>query len=116
LVGAHFGREDRLLPGVRIGRDARSRAEAALAAVGLADRADALTEKIPVLDRKLLMIASALATEPRLLLMDEPVGGLTPREIDRVMDVVHGLKGHGVTVILIEHVMRFLVQLSTRVL
>lgn len=116
LVGAHFGRENRLLPGLRIDRHAKSRADAALAAVGLADRADALTEKIPVLERKLLMIASALATEPRLLLMDEPVGGLTPREIDRVMEVVHGLKGQGVTIILIEHVMRFLVQLSTRVL
>ncbi|GIK96954.1 MAG: ABC transporter ATP-binding protein [Alphaproteobacteria bacterium] len=116
LVGAHFGREGRRLPGLRIDREAKARADAALAAVGLFDRADHLTENISVLDRKLLMIASALATQPRLLLMDEPVGGLTPREIDQVMAVVHGLKGQGVTVILIEHVMRFLVQLSTRVL
>jgi branched-chain amino acid transport system ATP-binding protein len=116
LIGAHFGRENRLWPGLRIDRAAGVRTDEALAAVGLADRADAVTEKIPVLDRKLLMIASALATQPKLLLMDEPVGGLNPREIDHVMGVVRGLKGHGITVVLIEHVMRFLVQLSTRVL
>ncbi len=116
LIGAHFGRANRLWPGLRIDREARERADEALDAVGLADRAEAVTEKIPVLDRKLLMIASALATQPRLLLMDEPVGGLNPREIDHVMSVVRGLKGRGITVILIEHVMRFLVQLSTRVL
>ena len=116
LIGAHFGRENRLLPGFRIDRAARARTEEALAAVGLSDRAAALTEKIPVLDRKLLMIASALATRPKLLLMDEPVGGLSPREIDHVMGVVRRLESLGITVILIEHVMRFLVQLSTRVL
>jgi branched-chain amino acid transport system ATP-binding protein len=116
LIGAHFGRENRAFPGFRVDREARRRTEEALAAVGLADRAEAITEKIPVLDRKLLMIASALATRPKLLLMDEPVGGLNPREIDHVMDVVRGLGGLGITVLLIEHVMRFLVQLSTRVL
>ena len=71
---------------------------------------------IPALDRKLLMIASALATSPKLLLMDEPVGGLNPGEIDRVMALVQRLREDGMTMILIEHVMRFLVQLSTRVL
>jgi branched-chain amino acid transport system ATP-binding protein len=116
LIGAHFGRENRWFPGFRVDREARERTAEALAAVGLADRAEAVTGNIPVLDRKLLMIASALATRPRLLLMDEPVGGLNPREIDHVMGVVRGLKGHGITVLLIEHVMRFLVQLSTRVL
>jgi branched-chain amino acid transport system ATP-binding protein len=116
LIGAHFGSENRLWPGLWVDRAARSCADEALVAVGLADRADVVAEKIPVLDRKLLMIASARATRPKLLLMDEPVGGLNPREIDHVMGVVRGLKGRGITVLLIEHVMRFLVQLSTRVL
>ncbi len=67
-------------------------------------------------DRKLLMLASAIATEPRLILMDEPVGGLNAREIDQMMGLVRSLKTRGITVILIEHVMRFLVALSTRVM
>jgi branched-chain amino acid transport system ATP-binding protein len=84
--------------------------------VGLAERANQLAANIPALDRKLLMIASALATSPKLLLMDEPVSGLNPGEIDRVMALVQRLREDGMTMILIEHVMRFLVQLSTRVL
>jgi branched-chain amino acid transport system ATP-binding protein len=75
-----------------------------------------MTGALPVLDRKLLMLASAVATEPRLLLMDEPVGGLNAAEIDRMMTLVQSLRGRGITIILIEHVMRFLVQLASRVL
>ncbi len=69
-----------------------------------------------MIDRKLLMIASALATDPKILLMDEPVGGLTHAETDVIMDCVRRLKARGVTIILIEHVMRFLVGLSERVM
>jgi branched-chain amino acid transport system ATP-binding protein len=61
------------------------------------------------------MLASAVATEPRLLLIDEPVGGLNPAEVDLVMEIVFGLIDAGMTVVLIEHVMRFLLQLSKRV-
>ena len=87
-----------------------------MAGVGLSDRQHRITGKLPVLDRKLLMLASAVATEPRLILMDEPVGGLNAREIDQMMGLVRSLKARGITVILIEHVMRFLVALSTRVM
>ena len=65
-----------------------------------------------MLDRKLLMLAGAIATRPKLLLMDEPVGGLSPKEIDHMMEAVRRIAAAGVTIILIEHVMRFLVQLS----
>jgi len=61
------------------------------------------------------MLAGALATEPKLLLIDEPVGGLNPGEVDDIMTIVQGLISEGVTIILIEHVMRFLLQLSKRV-
>lgn len=116
LVGAYFGRENRVLPTFRIGSEAGDAADEAMAMMGLEDRADRITGKLPVLDRKLLMMASAMATRPKLLLMDEPVGGLTAREIERVMAAVRTIKASGVTIILIEHVMRFLVQLSDRVL
>jgi len=116
IIGATYGHSNRTLPPLRLDRASRLRADEAIEKVGLADRADELVANIPVLDRKLLMIASALATGPKLLLLDEPVGGLNPAEIDRVMELVRQLRQDGMTMILIEHVMRFLMQLSTRVL
>ncbi len=115
-LAAYFGREDRATPGLSLGRESEERVDEALAFAGLTDRQHRITGKLPVLDRKLLMLASAVATEPRLILMDEPVGGLNAREIDQMMTLVRSLKARGITVILIEHVMRFLVALSTRVM
>ncbi len=116
VIAATYGHRNRTFPPLRFDRASRARADEAIEMVGLSDRSDELVASIPVLDRKLLMIASALATSPKLLLMDEPVGGLNPAEIDRVMELVRRLRQNGMTMILIEHVMRFLVQLSTRVL
>jgi len=115
-VAAYFGRRNRLIPGIRIGRDVEALVDEALAAVGLTGKDDQIVGRLPVLDRKLLMLAGALASQPTLLLMDEPVGGLNPKEIDHVMGVVRAIAARGITIILIEHVMRFLVQLSSRVL
>jgi branched-chain amino acid transport system ATP-binding protein len=116
LVASYFGASNRTVPGLRFSRAAAERADAALARVGIADRRNETLRDLPVLDRKLLMIASAIASEPKLLLMDEPVGGLNPEEIGTILRIVAGLAESGVTLILIEHVMRFLVQLSTRVM
>jgi branched-chain amino acid transport system ATP-binding protein len=116
LAAAQFGRDDMLWPGLRFNPAARKRSDEALALVGLARWRDSLTETLPILERKLLMIASAIAAQPKLLLLDEPAGGLTPREIDQMISVVEAVKAHGVSIILIEHVMRFLVRLSSRVI
>ena len=116
LVGAYFGRENRILPSFRIGRQANEAADEVMALVGIEASANRITGKLSVLERKLLMMASAMATRPKLLLMDEPVGGLTAKETDRVMRAVRTIRASGVTIILIEHVMRFLVQLSDRVM
>lgn len=116
LIGAYFGRENRILPSFRLGKDVNAAADEAMAMVGIEASAGRITGKLPVLERKLLMMASAMATRPKLLLMDEPVGGLTAKETDRVMQAVRTIKAAGVTIILIEHVMRFLVQLSDRVM
>jgi branched-chain amino acid transport system ATP-binding protein len=116
LIAAAYGPAARGLPPLSFNREIRERAEAALDVVGLADIADAPVGNLPVLDRKLLMIASAIATRPTVLLMDEPVGGLSPDEIDLVMALVKRFIQEGMTIMLIEHVMRFLVQLSTRII
>ena len=115
-VAAYFGRENRAYPGLKVGPDVEEQTTAALEAVGLAGKDHLIAGELPVLDRKLLMLAGAIATKPRLLLMDEPVGGLSPKEIDHMMEAVRSIAASGVTIVLIEHVMRFLVQLSTRVL
>ena len=115
-VAAYFGRDKRRIPGFRLGRNVREQTDEALAFVGLADKADEIVSQLPVLDRKLLMIAGAIATKPKILFLEEPVGGLNKTEIDHIMELVVRLKGEGLTVVLIEHVMRFLLALSSRVL
>ncbi len=115
-VGAVFGRADHGLPGLRPSEEAEAATDEALALVGLADKGNTVAGALPVLDRKLLMLAGAMATRPKFLLMDEPVGGLTHAEIDLMMETVRRIKAQGVTIILIEHVMRFLVALSDRVM
>jgi branched-chain amino acid transport system ATP-binding protein len=116
LAAAQFGRRGRLWPGLAFDPAAREARDDALALVGLSRLKHAVTETLPVFERKLLMIASALAAKPRALLLDEPAGGLTPKEIDRVIEVVDAIKARRVTIVLIEHVMRFLVRLSSKVM
>ncbi len=114
LIAAAYGSSSGRLPPLTFDHSSRRRAEWALDFVGYKKSLNVVVRNLPVLDRKLLMIASAIATEPKLLLMDEPVGGLNPEEISQVMELVRRLIANGVTIMLIEHVMRFLVQLSTR--
>ncbi len=116
LIAAYYGYHNRIVPGLRFDQGTARRADEAMALVGLDEVAHQAAATLPVYYRKLLMIAGALATGPKLLLMDEPVGGLNPQEINAIMDLVRRLKESGLTIMLIEHVMRFLVQLSDRVL
>jgi branched-chain amino acid transport system ATP-binding protein len=97
-------------------RDDASRDAAVLAFVGLDGAADAPAEGLGVHDKKRLMLATALAADPRVLLLDEPFGGLRPEEIDATLDLVRAIADLGVTVICIEHVMRALTRLAERVL
>jgi branched-chain amino acid transport system ATP-binding protein len=116
LVGAMFGTRTEMVPPVVRGRDAIERTDTALATMGLTDQADSNIADRPVFVRKLAMCASAMATNPKMLLLDEPVGGLNPHEIDLVVNIVRRIAAQGITVILIEHVMRFMVQLASRVM
>jgi branched-chain amino acid transport system ATP-binding protein len=108
-----------LLYGRREGPPPAGRAEHAIAEVlaftRLAGQAERRAEELIPLDRKRLEVARALATGPRLLLLDEVMAGLTPREALEMMDTVRAINRRGVTVLLIEHVMRAVMGLSSHI-
>jgi branched-chain amino acid transport system ATP-binding protein len=117
LVAAYYGYQNVIFPKLRYDRESRRRADEALDLVGLRGSADVVVRYLPVYHRKLLMLAGALASYPKLLLMDEPVGGLNPHEIDDILGIVERVRqNRSLTIIIIEHVMRFLVALSSRVM
>lgn len=96
-------------------RRARQRAEQELAFVGLADRAQALPGELPLPDRKKLELAKALARRPRLLFLDEVNAGLNPREVETMIGLLRQLHKRGITIVVVEHVMRVIAGLCTRV-
>jgi branched-chain amino acid transport system ATP-binding protein len=116
VVGAYFGRGARLVPGTRFDAVSVGRGREAAEFVGLQDKLEVIAGPLSLFDKKRLMIASAIACEPGLLMLDEPVGGLNPGETDEVLDLVRKVRSSGVTVILIEHVMRALMAISDRVM
>lgn len=116
LAGAQFGSRRSWWTGLRLGAPTLQAAMAELEFVGLAEQAGELAGPLPVFDKKRLMIASALATKPTLLFLDEPFGGLNAGEVDSLMELLRAIKDRGITLVLIEHVMRALMSLSDRVL
>ncbi len=96
--------------------EAVEKAEEILDFVGLLHRRDTLAETLPHGERKRLEIARALATEPKMLMLDEPAGGLTPKEMDEVMEVVRKVRNSGVTITIIEHNMRVIMNICERIM
>jgi branched-chain amino acid transport system ATP-binding protein len=98
---------------------ARRRAEAlaahVLERVGLHDKLDSLAADLTLGEQKRLEIARALATGPKLLLLDEPMGGLNPREVNAACALVEQIRADGVSVILVEHVMKAIMRISNRI-
>jgi branched-chain amino acid transport system ATP-binding protein len=94
---------------------ARERARQVVERVGLGPKAEMLARMLTLADRKRLELARALATEPTLLLLDEVMAGLTPAETQAMVDLIAGLNGDGVSVLLIEHNMRAVMALSHRI-
>jgi len=96
-------------------RDAEAAATAVLERVGLAGRVNEIASQLTLMDQKRLEMAKALATKPRLLLLDEPMGGLNATEVDVASDLVRQIRASGVTVVLVEHVMKAIMRISDRV-
>ncbi len=97
-------------------REAMAIAEEVLDLTGLAGKAGSMGHSLTLPDRKRLELARALATGPRVLLLDEVMAGLTPTETSRLIDLIRTIHGRGVTILLIEHVMKAVMALSQRVL
>jgi branched-chain amino acid transport system ATP-binding protein len=95
--------------------EAEAAAEKVLDRVGLAPRVSELASRLTLMDQKRLEMAKALATEPRLLLLDEPMGGLNATEVDVASDLVQRIRESGVTVVMVEHVMKAIMRISDRV-
>jgi branched-chain amino acid transport system permease protein len=108
-IAIMFGREPRSLEA------ARQAAEEHLELVGLQDHADARPDRVNLHARQLLEIARALATRPRVLFLDEALAGLNPVEIDHAIDVVRRVHASGISIVLVEHLLRVVNELATRV-
>jgi branched-chain amino acid transport system ATP-binding protein len=96
-------------------RQARGDAERVIEACGLAPHATAAARALPLALRKRLEVARALATRPRLLLLDEVMAGLNPTELAAMVDLIRRLHGEGLTLIVIEHIMAAMMRLARRI-
>jgi branched-chain amino acid transport system ATP-binding protein len=95
---------------------ARAHAMRVIEMTGLAAQAEQRARSLGTPGRKRLEIARVLATEPRLMLLDEALAGLTPGEIQRAMDLVREIHRLGITIVIVEHVMEVILTLARRVL
>ncbi|MCC0579303.1 ABC transporter ATP-binding protein [Streptomyces californicus] len=122
LVGRHTRTKEGLwsallrLPGFHKAEDAsRERAMELLEFIGLQDKADHLARNLPYGDQRKLEIARALASDPGLLLLDEPTAGMNPQETRVTEELIFAIRDQGIAVLVIEHDMRFIFNLCDRV-
>ena len=122
MVGRHLHERRNVLPhlfslpSTRVqNRATRAKAAELLDRVGLADAADRPAGSLPYGALKRLEIARALATEPSVLLLDEPAAGCNPVESEELDEVIKSIAAQGVTVILVEHDMRLVMRISSRI-
>jgi branched-chain amino acid transport system ATP-binding protein len=109
MVGACFGQENQSLS------KAAQIADEVLDFVGLGDRKDQLAGSLNVAQKKRLELARALASRPELLLLDEVLAGLNPSEISGMVEIVAAIRDRGITIIMIEHVMHAVMNVSDRI-
>ncbi|MDR0570753.1 MAG: ABC transporter ATP-binding protein [Clostridiales Family XIII bacterium] len=96
--------------------EAQKAAEGILETLGLSEKAPLLAKSLNLGERKKLEIGKALATKPRLLLLDEVMAGLNPSEVAEMAEIVRGLNRGGITVVMIEHIMEAITSLCERLI
>lgn len=123
MVGQHSRTQTGFLGAIMGGRKVLQEEEriskkalAVLEQVGLSDRKNELAKNLAYGHRKLLEIARALATEPLLLLIDEPTSGLNPAETEEVMVLLQNIRKNGITLFVIEHHMKAIMKISDRII
>lgn len=110
IVGACFGHENLSLA------QARQVVDEVLAFVGLSERAEQLAASLNVAQKKRLELARALASRPYLLLLDEVLAGLNPAEVEAMLVTIRAIRDQGITIIMIEHLMRAIMNVSDRII
>jgi branched-chain amino acid transport system ATP-binding protein len=122
MVGRHCRTRTGVLASLWRGRAAREEeaasartARSLLEFVGLCERACTCARDLPYGDRRRLEVARALATEPKLLLLDEPAAGMNPQETQVLVGLIRAIRDRGITVVLIEHHMKVVMGISDRI-
>lgn len=110
-VGAMYGREG----SKRSTQQSFEHAQSLLEIVGLARVADRPASDLTIPDRKRLEVAKALALDPQVLLLDEVMAGLNATEVDEAIDLLRTVNGRGVTLIVVEHLMKAIMSISTTI-
>lgn len=122
MVGSHLkGKSGIFMGGVHLGRPRleesiiRDAAMRSIAFLGLADKAYEVVENLSFGEQKLVELARAMAMEPKLLLLDEPAAGLNTAETEKLLNILRRIREQGITIILVEHNMPLVMNLSDRV-
>ncbi len=97
-------------------RDVRLKAEEVLTFTGLVAKRNHNAQALSISDKKRLEVSMALAMEPELLMLDESMAGLTPVELKEMIELIRKVRAKGITIIVVEHVMEAVMQLSDRVI
>ncbi len=100
-------------PAVRL---AEREAEKILERMGMGEKGSVLTKQLTIPEKKRLELAKGLATRPKMMLLDEVMAGLLPREIDSAIGLIAELRSEGITFVVIEHVMRVIMAISDRII
>jgi branched-chain amino acid transport system ATP-binding protein len=111
MAGRAYGREP-----ARNMREAKKEAEEILGFTGISKKQDIAAQHLNLIDRKRLEIARALATRPKLLLLDEVFAGLNHVEVEEALALVSRIKELGITMMIVEHVIRVILGVSSKVM
>ncbi len=112
-VGAIYGRQS---AGDKKSGAREAEVEAVLKMLNLKQKENALAKNLPIEERKMVEVGRALAANPKLLMLDEPMAGLNPYEITQFVNLIKSFKERGITVLIVEHVMKAISSACTRVI